>query len=576
MTTIKGYLHYFAYILVILVISSCQKNNTDTTDILARLEQTVEQNPDSVLSILDSIIDPGNLNKEDLNKFLLLQVRAKDKADKPILFDTIIFKVKDYYLNKNNQEKIALSSFYCGRILQEREEYEEATNQYFEAERYAKQMNDYSLLGLINSSIGSILLNQLLKSESIKYFSKAVMYFKMDNDIKNEIISLNLIGNAHLMNSESDSAFYYYEKGKQLAIISNDTLQLVNLNQCKGVAYRKIGDYKNAIRCLKESLALSSNNGIQQAKIYLSISKAYQNENLLDSAKYYLNKSLLVQGGNEDDLHLLCSTYITLSQIEENTSNYAKALSLYKAYNKYLTLAYENNKSSKILELEKRYKFELVQNENNKLIQQRQRVVIISFIIITITSLIALFFIRKSFQSRKAALLSEKRALEAETQLLEVESRIYQLKEMAKNFNEKENTFKNILLHQFNILKKVALIEQYTKSDNEQDLRLIKIFNEIVYEQESLNWEMLYNAMNELHNGFFERLKEQYPSLDEQEFRICCLTYAKLTSSEIALIMELKVNTVQMKRSSIRKKLGIEALGNINDFFDSNLNIHLS
>lgn len=75
---------------------------------------------------------------------------------------------------------------------------------------------------------------------------------------------------------------------------------------------------------------------------------------------------------------------------------------------------------------------------------------------------------------------------------------------MSKNFNEKENTFKNVFWLQFSLLRKVALIKEYS-------------------------------------------------SLDRQEFRICCLTYVKLTSLEIVLIMELKVNTVQMKGSSINK-----------------------
>ncbi len=75
--------------------------------------------------------------------------------------------------------------------------------------------------------------------------------------------------------------------------------------------------------------------------------------------------------------------------------------------------------------------------------------------------------------------------------------------------------------------------------------------------------------MNELHNGFFERLREKFPHLDEDEFRICCLTYAKFDSTEISIIMRLSVNTIQMKRSSIRKKLRIPPMGNIPNFLDN-------
>ena len=72
--------------------------------------------------------------------------------------------------------------------------------------------------------------------------------------------------------------------------------------------------------------------------------------------------------------------------------------------------------------------------------------------------------------------------------------------------------------------------------------------------------DSLYEVMNDLHNGFFERLRDKFSDLNEDEFRICCLTYAKFDSMEISIIMGLSVNTIQMKRSSIRKKLGIPPL----------------
>lgn len=100
MMTFKGYLCYFACLWMILIISSCRRNSTDAREILTKLEQIVEQKPDSVLLILDSIIDPYILNKEDNNKFLLLQIQAKDKSYKDISSDTLLFQVKDYYLKR--------------------------------------------------------------------------------------------------------------------------------------------------------------------------------------------------------------------------------------------------------------------------------------------------------------------------------------------------------------------------------------------------------------------------------------------------------------------------------------------
>ncbi|HCK24230.1 MAG TPA: hypothetical protein DHW31_05475, partial [Bacteroides graminisolvens] len=99
--------------------------------------------------------------------------------------------------------------------------------------------------------------------------------------------------------------------------------------------------------------------------------------------------------------------------------------------------------------------------------------------------------------------------------------------------------------------------------------QLLRKFNEIVYGQDTLNWERLYRVMNDLYDGFFDRLREKFPFLEEDEFRICCLTYTQFSGSEISIIMGLSINTIQMKRSVIRKKLQIPSNGNIPHFLDA-------
>ena len=78
--------------------------------------------------------------------------------------------------------------------------------------------------------------------------------------------------------------------------------------------------------------------------------------------------------------------------------------------------------------------------------------------------------------------------------------------------------------------------------------------------------------MNKLHNDFFIRLKELYPQLKEIEYRILCLTYSGFSTVEISIVLNLSVNTINMKRSAIRKSLGIVAFTNLRDFLNEKLN----
>ncbi|MFR3217448.1 MAG: tetratricopeptide repeat protein [Dysgonomonas mossii] len=561
MTTIKDYLHYFAYISMVLVISSCQKNNTDTTDILTRLEQTVEQNPDSVLSILDSII-PYKLNEEDYNKFILLQIQAKDKAYQNISTDTMIYKVKDYYLSTGDMKKTALSSFYCGRVLQEQNKDSHAINEFLIAEGYAERTKDVVLKGLIQSNIGSIFLKEFLETEAIKHFFKAAKYFNLANDTRNEIITYNQIGNAYLMKSVSDSAFLYYKKGFALAEISKDSLQLANITQCIGIAYRQTGNFDLAVEYFRNAAKYIGNNDYR-AKLYLNLSKTFYERGVQDSAKFYINESLSI--AQNDDINLLANIHKTFSQIAEKQGDYDQSLISYKEYASYLEQIVDENKNTEILKLQRKYKYEQVQNENNLLKIKEQRLFLIFAIIIVLLGLVAIFFYKKYLDSKR-------NALENENKILDAEKKIYQLIEMSNSYDDRENSIKSILFHHFDILKKAALLKQSLKNEDQHDHRLLIVrkVNEIIYGQDFFNWEIFYQDMNGIHDGRFERLKLKH-ILDETEFRICCLTYANLTCSEIGIILDLSPNTVQMKRSSIRKKLGIEAQGNIQTFIDSEI-----
>ncbi len=561
MLNFRIYLCYFVCIWITLNIVSCQRNNSNTTEILTKVTQIVELNPDSALSMLDSIISPYDLNKEEYNKYFLLYIQAKDKTYRDITSDTVVFQVRDYYMQKNNLENTALTSFYCGRVLQEQNEDKQAIKEYQTAEKYAEGIKNNTLKGLIQNAIGSILLKQFIETEAIKHFSQAASYFNLANNTRNEIITYNQIGNAYLMRSVNDSAFYYYKKGFELAEMSNDSLQMANITQCMGIAYRQTGNFNQAVESFRNAGKYIGNNDYK-AKLYLNLSKTFYEKGNQDSAKLYVNKSLII--AKDNDVNLLANIYKTLSQIEEKKSNYSQSLFFYKKYADNLEQIVDENKNIEILELQKKYEYEHFQNENNRLKIKEQKTFLLSTTVIIIFGIVCIFFYKKSQDSKKSA-------LEKENKILDAEKKIYQLIEMSNNYDDRENSIKSVLFHHFDILKKTALLKQYLKNSDEQDHRLVKKVNEIVYGQDSLNWNIFYQDMDKIYDSRFERLKTKYPLLDEVEFRVCCLTYANLSCSEIGIILDLSPNTVQMKRSSIRKKLGIEPQGSIQTYIDTKI-----
>lgn len=130
------------------------------------------------------------------------------------------------------------------------------------------------------------------------------------------------------------------------------------------------------------------------------------------------------------------------------------------------------------------------------------------------------------------------------------------------------------LLHNLDILKRAASLEYIIKdTGNKQGKALIKSFNSVAYGNDNIDWDKLYNILNLFYGGTLNIIKNKYTNLDETEFRICCLIYSKFSSNEIAAITELSINTVHMKTTNIRKKLGIEKYGNIINHINDDLKL---
>ena len=121
-------------------------------------------------------------------------------------------------------------------------------------------------------------------------------------------------------------------------------------------------------------------------------------------------------------------------------------------------------------------------------------------------------------------------------------------------------------------MKKAAELEYFvTETGNKQGKMLVKRMNEIVYLKSEIDWNILYSTINSFHNNFLDKIQTRFPDLDPQDFQLCCLIYSKFSGSQISAILGLSINTIHVKTSNLRKKLGIVKYGNIIDFLDEEI-----
>lgn len=550
------------FLFLILLLTSCGQNNNENRT-LSNIENLVKTDPDSALVLCDSVkLVPNDLYNQ--NKYFLYRIQAKDLASKDISMDKEILDVYNYFNENENIALTGLAAFYSGRVFQENRDYDSSVLYYNIAENMAVKSGDKDFQGIIQYSMGRLMLRHLMIDEARKRLTEADLLFAQTENHKYKMKTYNVMGSYYLIADKADSALLCYDKGLDLALKYNDRDEQIKLIQNIGLVYSEAGEYQKAICNLKGALKYA-NIAREPEKLYLNLAYTYFAMNKLDSASYFANETLnTINKKTNYSSNLKPSVFQLLSQIEEKSHNLLQALELHKIYSENLAEILTENKHEAIINAESKYKYEIVQKENALLTLKQVKTQL--FLII------ALFIIAASAMIYYNLLLRKnKQLLRANDEIVNLTDDILSLTEIVKDYNSTKESYKDNLIHNFNILKRAASLEFYvTDSGNKQGKTLIKRFNEIAYGNDAINWVVLYNTINSINNGIFDRIGDKYPDLDETEFRICCLIYCKFHSNEIAIITQLSTNTIHMKTTSIRKKLGIEKYGNIIDFFNNN------
>jgi hypothetical protein len=77
------------------------------------------------------------------------------------------------------------------------------------------------------------------------------------------------------------------------------------------------------------------------------------------------------------------------------------------------------------------------------------------------------------------------------------------------------------------------------------------------YKQFDKDWSMFTATFEEVHPGFFRRLKNTHPSLSLNDIRHCACIKMNLGTKEIARFFNIKAPSVQISRVRLKKKMGL-------------------
>ncbi|MBD0404991.1 tetratricopeptide repeat protein [Flammeovirga sp. EKP202] len=476
-----------------------------------------------------------------------------------------------FFDEMNDTVKVVQCHIGIADVYKNKGQYSLSYDHLWEGLSLSKQKEDLLLQSEINADIG-VLYSLFDKYEmSIEYLQTALAQAKT-------LVKLKKVQPDYTIS-------LYYSMAVQFRKAKEFSKALVYLDSCRAIGL------KHAKKPLNNTAYVGTEKGI--VSLYL---------NDLKQAEYYLleaeqhfekrNNAFLVIIYN-----FLGDLYVKKKNNKEAISAYKKALRLMKIFHAHedyridilqnLSLLYEQGQqtqlaleslkeanaisdslfniksiyNNRLFQIKDKYR-ETLQLKNVQLVKQERiieknallktrLIILIGFLLFTI--ILSAYLVR--FRSKIKKMRMEKLQYELQMQTARERSEeIMQIKskELTANtllFIEKEQ----IIAELMNVIRE-ELPSSYNK------------INKKVSQGNADMWERFNKLFIEVNPDFYRRLRKKTPELSPTELKHCALIKLKFNTKEMAQLLNISINSVQISRHRIRKKMGLERNENLSNY----------
>lgn len=93
---------------------------------------------------------------------------------------------------------------------------------------------------------------------------------------------------------------------------------------------------------------------------------------------------------------------------------------------------------------------------------------------------------------------------------------------------------------------------------------VLKIIDENI--EKNGGWELFQDAFDNMDRDFLKKMKELHPLLTPNDLKLCVYLRLNLSSKEIAPMLNISPQSVEIKRFRLRKKIGLNHEENLTDY----------
>jgi len=448
-----------------------------------------------------------------------------------------------------------------GNLYKRQSQYEKSLEYFFQALEFSEQEGIDRATGSIVGNIGLSFfeLNEVDKAE--EFYHRALEINKRLGDRHGLSINYNNLGLLHGDIGEFEQALQYHFEALEIRRELGYTMRIANSLNNIGRIYMQQGQYEDAVDYLGQALEVNEGRDPDLTSIiHENMARVYFSSAQYDSALVYAEKTLELSLDYGSLLGEKVSHEL-LKDIYEAMGDYDQAFVHQRDLMAVKDSILNEEKARQINELQTKYETAQKEKEIALLEKENQREALMrnAFMVgLVLVSIIGL-------------LVYNRQRLKINQNRTELENQRLKERQLQQDLEFRNRQLTNHTLHlvqKNEAMKKLKERISGMKKDNgAAGMQLQRLENMVDY---SFNldedWEQFRIYFEQVHTGFFDVLKEQYPNLTPSELRLAALAKLNLSIKETATIMGITPDSVKTARYRLRKKLEMETGENLTEF----------
>ena len=207
---------------------------------LNEAERLIMTSPDSALHIIEAINMDGLRESKDKALYGLLYTMALDKNHMPLTNDSIISFSVDYYKRKDDKLHLAMSLYYCGRVLQQTGHISSALVSYLQAIDVAEEIGNKFYAGMACRGMSDIYSDSFNAGDELAYAKREYENIKEAGIQPYINYAMYDLAKAYHNNEQYEEVYTMVAQIKDSALAANDLYLYETAKRLLATSY--IGD----------------------------------------------------------------------------------------------------------------------------------------------------------------------------------------------------------------------------------------------------------------------------------------------------------------------------------------------